>query len=223
MKPAWLNKQPISFLYRFILFLAWSLFKIFYRHKVYGQEHFYLGAAIIAGNHVSYLDPPILAISWPQEVHFLAREGLFKNYFFGGFIRKLNAHSVSGDASDIKVFKTICGLLVEGKKIILFPEGKRNDVDELDELKSGIAVLVSRTKSAVIPAYIHGAFKIWPVKQKLPKLFGKTACVFGTPIRWKDFEHLEKKEAHKALVDQVATAINALKSWYEAGAVGTPP
>lgn len=223
MKPAWLSKQPITWLYRLILFLAWLLFKVFYRHRVYGHEHFYAGPAIIAGNHTSYLDPPILAISWPQGVHFLAKEELFRNPLFGGFIRRLNAHPVTGEASDIGVFKTICGLLNEGDKIILFPEGKRNEINELAELKAGVAMLVARSKSAVVPAYIHGAFNIWNPSRKFPKLFGKTACVFGTPIFWSDFEHLDKKEAQKALLAKLSESINELRAWFEAGAKGVPP
>src|SRR5262249_28405392 len=101
MKPAWAQSRPLSWLYRLILFLTWVFFKVLYRHKVYGLEHFYEGSAIIAANHVSLYDPPVLAISWPQEVHFLARESLFKHAIFGWLIRKLNAHPVSGEASDI--------------------------------------------------------------------------------------------------------------------------
>jgi 1-acyl-sn-glycerol-3-phosphate acyltransferase len=213
----------MSWLYRAVLFSAWAFFKIFYRHKVYGLEHYYKDAAIIAGNHASFYDPPILAISWPDEVHFLAREGLFKNPLFGGLIRKLNAHPVSGDASDIGVFKLVCSLLADGKKIILFPEGKRSDTDALDTLKPGIAMLVSRSKSAVVPAYIHGTFSIWSRFKKLPKIFGRTACVFGTPILWKQFEHLDKKDAQKALTVKLAESINALRDWYEKGAKGIPP
>ena len=223
MKPAWARKLPMSWLYRVILFLAWSFFKIFYRHRVHGQENLYTDAAIIAGNHSSYYDPPILAISWPEEVHFLAREGLFKNPLFGGLIRKLNAHPISGDASDIGVFKLVCKLLAEGKKIILFPEGKRGDTEDLDALKPGIALLVSRSKSAVIPAYIHGTFKIWPHFRKAPKFWGHTACVFGSPILWSEFAHLDKREAQKALTEKLAESINALKQWYIKGAKGTPP
>ncbi len=223
MKPAWARNLPMSWLYRAVLFFAWCFFKLFYRHKVYGRENYYKDAAIIAGNHSSNYDPPILAISWPEEVHFLAREGLFKNPLFGGLIRKLNAHPVSGDASDIGVFKLICSLLAEGKKIILFPEGTRGDTDQLGELKPGIAMLVSRSKSAVIPAYIHGTFKIWNHFHKFPKLFGKTVCVYGSPILWSQFAHLDKKEAQKALTDKLAESINALRDWYEKGAKGTPP
>ena len=224
MKPAWAQSKPLSFLYRVVLFMTWCIFKIFYRHRVYGAEHFYEGAALIAGNHVSFFDPPILAISWPQEVHFLARETLFKNSLFGGFIRRLNAHPVKGEAGDIAVFKTVCQLLGEGKKIILFPEGTRASSDQLQmPLKPGIALLVSRTQSAVIPAYVAGAFKIWGKKRRFPKLWGKTACVFGSPIRWSEFAHLGKREGQEALLNQLVLSIQGLKAWYEKGAKGSPP
>ena len=223
MKPAWARNIPMSFLYRMVLCLAWCFFKIFYRHKVYGLEHYYSKAAIISSNHTSNYDPPILAISWPEEVHFLAREGLFKNPLFGWLIHKLNARPVSGDAGDVVVFKLICSLLNEGKKIILFPEGTRGVKEELGELKPGVAMLVSRTKTAVVPAYIHGTLSIWSREHKFPKLWGKTACVFGTPILWEQFAHLGKREAQEALTAKLAESINALRSWYEKGAQGVPP
>ncbi|MBS0621178.1 MAG: 1-acyl-sn-glycerol-3-phosphate acyltransferase [Verrucomicrobia bacterium] len=215
MNPAWIRHLPMTWLYRIILFLAWCYFKIFHRHKIYGTDNYYEGAAIIAANHTSYLDPPALAISWPQEVHFLARESLFKNRFFGGLIRKLNAHPVSGDAGDIGVFKLIGSLLSEGKKIILFPEGRRSETDELSVLKSGISLLVSRAEAAVIPAYIHGTYAVWNRKRKFPKWFGKTACVFGQPILWSSYAHLGKKEGQKALTDEIGRSIEALRKQYE--------
>lgn len=223
MKSAWMRAIPMSWLYRFVLFFSWSFLKVFYRHRVYGLEHYYSGAAIIASNHTSYLDPPILSTSWPDEVHFLARETLFKNPLFGGLITRLNSHPVSGDAGDIVVFKTIVKLLSEGKKVILFPEGMRSYDGELGEIKPGVAMLVSRTKSAVVPAYIHGAFNAWPRTQKLPKLWGKTACIFGSPILWAQFEHLDKREGQAALTEKLADAINSLRRWYESGAKGSPP
>lgn len=223
MKPAWARNISMTWLYRAVLFFTWCFFKIFYRHKVYGLENFYSKAAIVASNHSSNYDPPILAISWPEEVHFLAREGLFKNALFGSLIRKLNAHPVSGDAGDVVVFKLICTLLAEGKKVILFPEGTRGMKDELGKLKQGIAMLVSRSKTAVVPAYVYGTFSIWNREKKFPKLWGKTACVFGSPILWEQFAHLEKREAQHALTEKLAESINALRAWYEKGAQGIPP
>ncbi len=223
MTASWITSKKMNWFYRFILGSVWCFFKIFYRHRVYGLEHFCDGGAIIACNHTSFYDPPVVAISAPEELHFLAREGLFKNPLFGALIRKLNSHPVSGDASDIAVLKLTCQLLNEGKKIILFPEGRRAFSDQMQPLKAGVAMLISRSKAFVIPTYVHGTYGIWSRKRKLPKLWGKTACVFGSPIRWEEFAALEKREAQAALTQKLAESIQALRRWYEAGTQGLPP
>jgi 1-acyl-sn-glycerol-3-phosphate acyltransferase len=223
LKPIWLQWKCISFLYRLVLFGSWILAKVFFRLKTYGLEHFYPRGAIIAANHTSFLDPPLLAVSWPGEVHFLARETLFRNPFFGWFIKSLNTHPVSGDIGDVKVFKTVCSLLSQGKKIVLFPEGKRSLTGELGEIKPGIVMLVAKTESAIIPAYLDGVFEIWNRRQKFPKLFKKTACVFGTPICWDDFKHLEPRQAREEMARKLSEAILNLKKWFENGAHGIPP
>jgi len=220
--PGWRHSKKMPFLYRFVLFVSWSVLRLFYRHRVYGVEHFVSGAAILAPNHTSYLDPPIAAVSWPEEVHFLAREGLFKPFLFGSFIRALNSHPVAGRVNDISVFKTIIGLLKEGKQLILFPEGARTD-GELSKIKPGIGMFALRGKAAIVPTYIHGAYEIWGRKQKLPKLKGRTACVFGTPIHWESFASMEKSEGQEKIAEELTKSILALKSWYENGAKGTPP
>ena len=223
MKPAWAQATHISWIYRTVIFLSWVFLKVFYRHKVYGLEHFYPGAAVIAANHTSFLDPPILSTSWPEEVHFLARESLFRKGWFGKLISNLNSHPVSGDSSDTNVLRTIIKLLNDGKKIILFPEGTRSADDTLGEIKPGIAMLISRTNTAIIPAYIHGAYEVWSRSRRFPKLRGKTACVFGTPIFWRDFAHLEKKDAQRAIAEKLRSSILALRNWYESGAKGQTP
>jgi len=210
-------------LYWIVIRLTRFYFKVFFRHRVYGMEHFYKGGAILAANHTSFFDPPIVSCSWPEQVHFLARESLFRNFLFGGLIRALNAHPVSGEVSDISTFKTICQLLKEGKKVVLFPEGTRSFDDSLGPIKPGIGLLISRTDTAIVPAYVHGAYQAWNRSRRLPKLWGKTACVFGTPICWKEFAHMEKREAHQAIADRLTQSILALKVWYDSGAQGVPP
>lgn len=212
-----------NWLYRTILSMAKLFLRGIYRHRVYGLEHFHPGGAIIASNHASYLDPPISAISSPEEVHFLAKADLFKIPVFSSLIRALNSHPVSGDVGDIGVFKLLCQLLKEGKKIVLFPEGSREEKDELEPLKPGIGMLISRTNTFILPLYIHGTFKIWNKFRKLPKLGGKTASVFGSPIHYASFAHLGKREAHEAIAQRLFEALSALRAWYEAGAHGTPP
>jgi len=213
----------MNILYPFILSLAKTYYKLCLRHKVYGQEHFYKGGAILAANHTSFLDPPIVAISWPEEVHFLARESLFKYFGFGSFISALNAHPVSGEVSDIAIFKTICGLLKEGKKVVLFPEGTRSLNNVLGEIKPGIALLIMRTKTAIVPIYIHGAYESWGRARRFPKLLGRTACVFGSAIKADEFVHLEKREAQLAIAHRLTQSIQDLKAWYLEGCKGSPP
>lgn len=223
MIPTWLHSRKMCFSYRVVIFFSWCFFKIFYRHKIYGLEHYVKREAIIAPNHNSYFDPPLAAISWPGEVHFLAKEELFKPFLFGRFIQALNSHPIKGDVGDVFVFKTILQLLKEGKQIILFPEGGRMD-GEIGEIKPGIGMLLMRSQAAIIPTYIHGTYEIWGRNRKFPKLFGKkTSCVFGTPILWESFAHLEKRKAQEEIAKCLSKSLHALKEWYDSGAEGIPP
>lgn len=222
-KPAWMHLRGVPFLYRLTLLGMWIVCKLFYRLKIYGLEHFYPRGAILAANHTSFFDPPIVSISWPEVVHFLARKTLFRNRLFGGFIKRLNTHPVSGEPGDIQVMKTICSLLEEGYKVVLFPEGTRSPTGELQPPKPGIGLLVSRSKSAIIPVYIQGAYEVWGRDQKLPRLFGKIKIVFGSVITWDSVAGMDKKEAQLLLTQRLEAAWRDLKAWLEQGAVGIPP
>lgn len=198
-------------------------FKIFHRHKVYGLEHFIRGKAIIAPNHTSFLDPPIISLSWPEEVAFLARKTLFDNFFLGYLISQLNAYPVTGTHQDLTSIKVICQLLKDNQKVVIFPEGVRSADGHMTEVKSGIGMLALRCQCPIIPAYIVGSFAIWNRHSLLPKIWGKTACVFGSPISIEQFNHLNKKSAQEAIATRVKESILSLKSWYEQGAHGFSP
>jgi len=209
--------------YGFILVVTWIWMKLFYRHKLYGKEHFPKGAALIASNHVSMLDPPALAISFPEEIHFLAKDSLFKKFLLGWIIRKLNSHPVSRTGGDASTIKMITKLLKNDKKVLIFPEGTRSETGEVGEILPGTGFLGYISKSPILPVYIDGTYKIWPIKKRLPKLFGKITCVIGTPILFEEFSHLEKKEAIAQLSKQVTLSLQELKKWIEKGKKGSPP
>ncbi|GAB5412302.1 MAG: hypothetical protein ChlgKO_14160 [Chlamydiales bacterium] len=209
--------------YRCVIFTIYFFFRFFYRHKIYGLEHYFKGGAIIAPNHVSFLDPMIVPASWPEEVHSLARASLFRNPIFSFLIRKLNSHPVKGDAADVAVIKRIGGLLKSGKKVILFPEGTRSMKNELQEIKPGIGLIVVRSQTAIIPAYVAGTYKALGRGKRFPKLFGKTACVFGSAIHYKTYASMPKKQAMEEITQKLKTAMEELRTWYELGAKGSPP
>lgn len=222
-RPAWTHFKGVPFLYRIVLCFSWLIGKIFYRLKIYGLEHFYPRGAILAANHTSYVDPPIVSVSWPEVVHFLARASLFRSKLFGSLISKLNAHPVSSESGDLQVMKMVVSLLQNGHKVVLFPEGTRSENGELQPIKPGLGMLIGRSKSAIIPVYIRGAYEVWGKKRKFPRLFGKVQCVYGSPITWDSVAGLDKKEAQLVLAQRLEAAWKDLKAWLEQGAVGIPP
>ncbi len=221
------KKKPVRrrmrWTYGLIYWTARLYLKLFYRLKIYGLCHFRPGSAIIASNHASNLDPPVVSISSPEEVHFLAKESLFKIPVLGSLIRHLNSHPVARDAADTATFRLIIGLLQSGHKVIIFPEGKRTATGELQPIERGLPFLMMKAKCPVQPVYIQGTFEAWPRSRTLPKPFGRIRCVFGSPIDWEQFEGLDKKEAEKRIIERMGESLRALKAWMEAGAKGTPP
>lgn len=187
----------MRFYYRIIIFFTWCFFKIFYRFKVQGRENFVEGGAIIAANHVSFYDPPAVAIACPEEIQFLARSSLFKGVF-GRFIGSLNAHPVD-PKHNLNVMRTISNLVKEGKKVLIFPEGARSADGRLQPLQTGASFLMLRTKAPIIPVKIEGMHKVWPRNRKGPKLFGKVCVSIGKPIFFEEFSALEKKEAQSLI------------------------
>lgn len=200
-----------------------ALFYTLHKHKVYGVEHIQPGPAIIAANHASYYDPPLIGVSCQEEVHYLAEGSLFQRALFRAVIRSLNAHPVVGGAYNLSSLKVVADLLKAGDKVVIFPEGSRSWNGTLAPLKSGIGMLVMRNQCSVIPTYIHGTYDVWNRMRFFPLPRGKTACVFGSPISWTQFQDMPRKDAYDAVTKRVEESIRALRRWYEEGAEGLPP
>lgn len=200
-----------------------GFFHLFYRHRVYGKKHIPQGACIIAPNHASFFDPPLIAISCDEEVNFLARGSLFNNALLKKIISNLNSYPVSGSSQDLTSIKLIIQLLQANKKVVIFPEGKRTTDGHIQPIKPGIGMLMARTECSIVPVYIHGTYDIWPKSRKFPKLWGKTACVFGSPISWESYKDMPKKQIQQELSLAINKSLSMLQTWYLNGAHGDPP
>ena len=202
-------------LYNFCKIGILILVKLLYKYKKY-----YIsiekcpGGAIIAANHASFFDPIFLGISWHEELHFLARDSLFRNFIFSWLISKLNSHPIARDKMNLSFIKEISKLIKKGNKIVMFPEGQRSDDGNIKLAKSGIGMLAMHVNCPVIPVYIHGSYDIWNKKNKMPKFFKNIACVYGKPILPQEFINMDHKQAKKALSEKVMNSISQLKDWY---------
>lgn len=208
----------------FAVFVVTCYMKLFHCHKVYGVKHLpKKGGGIIAANHCSFLDPPIVGISYPYEVHFLGRASLFSSPFFAWLIKKLNAHPVAAGKGNLATIRKCLELLNQKKTVVIFPEGKRSKTGQLQKGQPGVAMLVMRTNSKVIPTYIHGSYEVWNSSRKYPTLTGKTACIFGSPIDFSHIDVTDKRKAEEEVVTTIMDKIALLRDWYHAGHLGSPP
>jgi 1-acyl-sn-glycerol-3-phosphate acyltransferase len=199
-------------MYNFVVGTLKFLFRWLYHHQVYGLENLTENAAILAANHSSYLDPPLLSVSCPAEVYFLARASLFRFPLFGWLIRHLNTLPVTQDTRDTKMLKEVLNLLADQKKVALFPEGHRSFDGSINPLEKGAASIALRAKCPIVPVYISGAHEIWPRRNRFPKLHGTTACRFGPPI-WPDiFNHLDRKRALSAITQELELSLRKLEA-----------
>ena len=140
------------------------VFKIWLRCEVYGRENIPAeGPVVIASNHLSLLDPPVLGAAATRKVHFMAKSELFKPAWFG---------------MDREAIKTGLAILKENKVLAVFPEGTRSKTGELGRAGGGAFMMGVKRKAKIVPAYIYGTdlsrHPGWP----------KVRVIFGKPIEY---------------------------------------
>jgi 1-acyl-sn-glycerol-3-phosphate acyltransferase len=195
--------EASNWFYRLICGALYVFLKLFYRIEIKGLENLPKGACIVAPSHTSFLDPPIIGATCPDAVHSLAKASLFKNPIFGAAIRKLNSHPVQGSGEDMQALRIVIGLLKEGDKVLIFPEGARSPSGELMPLKLGAAMMAINVDVPIVPVAIEGAYEIWKKGKKFPSFTGKLKVTYLPPIYPAQFRDLSKKEAQQALTEAV--------------------
>lgn len=159
-------------------------FRLYHRGRIYGAEHLPAdGACILAGNHVSFLDPPFLGQACEREVNFMARDTLFRNPLAGWILRSWNGVPTNRERGDIGALRTVMRLLGEGKAVLMFPEGTRSRDGRLQEVRAGIGMIVARTGAKVVPMRIFGTDRALPRGASLPRP-AQVTVKFGEPFSY---------------------------------------
>jgi 1-acyl-sn-glycerol-3-phosphate acyltransferase len=169
-----------------LYFLGWSFyrlyFKIYHRWEIYGAENVPLtGPAILASNHASFLDPPLVGAATKREINYMARDTLFRFPVIGWILRNVNAIPVDREGRGAAGLRATMDRLLQGGAIILFPEGTRTPNGELQGAKSGIGFTVIKSPAPVVPVRVFGTFRALNRRQSFPRPH-KVAVVFGKPI-----------------------------------------
>jgi 1-acyl-sn-glycerol-3-phosphate acyltransferase len=139
------------------------------------------GGVLLASNHQSYLDPPLVAGCLDREIHFMVRKSLFEIPIFGRAIAACNAFPIVRDTGDVKGVKFAIDRLKAGSALLMFPEGTRTRDGRIGRMKSGIRFVAERAAVPIVPVLIQGAYDIWPKGRRLPIPWGQINIVFGRP------------------------------------------
>jgi len=147
--------------YYFSKYSALLLYRLVFRLKIYGLENIPArGGFILACNHISLADPPLVGATVPRRVHFLAKRELFQNPILGFIIRNLNSHPIKRGVFDKKIVELVKGIIDAGEPVIIFPEGHRSRDGHFLPPRPGVAIMARTCQTTVIPAYISGSNRL---------------------------------------------------------------
>ncbi len=166
--------------------IQWQLYRPFarsyFRLSIRGLNHIpSSGPVLLAANHCSFLDPPLIGLGVPRQIAFLAKEELFSVPVFGRWIRTLGAYPVARGKGGLRAIKTALRLLKEGHAVLVFPEGTRSSNGQLIPFEDGLAWLSIKTGTEVIPIFIGGTYRALPRNAWIPKPV-KVRIQVGEPI-----------------------------------------
>ena len=174
------------------------------------------GPLIVASNHQSYFDPPLVGICSKRDVYYLARKTLLDVPLLGKLLPRINVIPVDRDGNDMSALKTIIRLVRSGNGVVLFPEGTRSPDGSLQRGKQGIGLIIAKSRAPVQPVRIFGAFEAFPRGSGKITAVPITVVV-GEPIRFTP-EELDpascggdERALYQQLSDRVMEAIAALE------------
>ncbi len=203
-------------------FIGWSIFRFIYatyfRWKIFTPENVpQTGPVVLAANHASFIDPPLVGSALPRDINYLARESLFRFPIIGAILRSWNAVPVDRDGGGAKGLKMILDRLNKGGAIILFPEGTRTRDGKLQPARSGIGLTVIKSDAPVIPVRVFGTYEAYGRHLKFPRP-RRIAVKYGKPMMFETLRVESKtcskprlKEIYQEVADQIMDEIEKLQ------------
>ncbi|MDP9111676.1 MAG: 1-acyl-sn-glycerol-3-phosphate acyltransferase [Candidatus Eremiobacteraeota bacterium] len=175
--------------------------RLLWRVSVRGVENVpRSGPLIVACNHRSFLDPPVMGSFVPRQIYFMAKKELFDIPLLGPAIASVGAYPVDREGSATAAIKRSVEVLRRGDCIGIFPEGGRN-TDGEKEARQGVALLASLAKAPVLPAAIVGGDRA--------KRLGKIKVAYGKPLTLPADRKATRDDLAK-FTEEVMSAIFAL-------------
>ena len=171
--------------------ILWVLFKLGLRLNVEGTENIpQEGPLVIASNHLSLLDPPVIGVAAIRKVHFMAKQELFVP-ILGYIYKAVGAFPVRRGGADRAAIKHGIDILKDNKVLAIFPEGTRSKTGKLGKAEPGALMMASKAMATIVPCCVIGTDfqrqgRIWP---KVTVRFGKPIYFPADAVVNKEFLH----------------------------------
>jgi 1-acyl-sn-glycerol-3-phosphate acyltransferase len=205
-------------------FIGWcvyrTIFKVYFRWHVYNAERVPVsGPMILAANHASYIDPPLVGAGLHRAINYLAREDLFRFPVMGWVLRQWQVVPVDRDGGGAAGLRAILDRLLAGGAIILFPEGTRTKDGILQAARSGIGLTVIKSTAPVVPVRVFGTYEAYGRHVVLPRP-RPVAVKYAKPMDFAELRAEAKvcskprlKEIYQQVADEIMAVIAALQPY----------
>ncbi len=187
------------------------LFKIFFGYRIIGRENVpKTGPVILASNHASFLDPPLVGSALWRRVNFVARDTLFDRPWKRFILDRWKAFPINRERLDKATLADMMSRLKKGEPVCLFPEGTRSIDENLLPGKAGIGMIVSIARVPVVPVYIKGSFRTMGKEHKAFRPTG-ISVTFGKPMDFQAMTKIKGHERYQWIADAIMEEIKKLK------------
>ncbi len=198
--------------------LLGPLLRLVFRPRIEGLEHVpSSGAAIVAGNHLSFSDHFLMPAVLKRRITFLAKAEYFTGPGLKGRLTAFFFHSAgqipvdrSGKEAGQAAIREGLGVLSKGELLGIYPEGTRSHDGRLYKGKVGVAVMALKAGVPVVPCAMIGTFEAQPPGRKIPRV-RPVVIRFGEPLEFSRFAGMENEKAVlRAVTDEIMYAILSL-------------
>ena len=190
--------------------LSKTIAKTFFNYRVIGAENMIEeGPCIIAANHCSYLDPPLVGVACKRAIHYLARKSLLDVPVLGPILPQLNVIPVDQKNADRSALMGAIRVVRNGGAVLIFPEGTRSPDGKIQPAQPGIGMIVAKTGAPVVPAKISGSYEAFPRGSSCPRL-GPVTVSIGPALIFDTLEN-EGRDFYQKASDRILDAVASAK------------
>lgn len=206
------HPAPSDRFYRFAASVAHPLLRGWFRIRIDGAANLpAAGPVILAANHRSNADPPLVSLLTSRPVRYMAKEGLFR-FPLGPILHRLGQVPVRRGGSDREALRACQAIVERGGVLGLFPEGTRGE-GRFATIHPGLAYMLLRTNCPVVPVAVTGTERIsrrfgWLPRATTIRLVAGPPLELPAPQRGRD----ARREASEALRCQLKAFLDQVEA-----------